>query len=96
MKPVTARRIRYERMMWALWMTARITFLAALAGTVLPGDNGRKASAVAVGLVIATPLVRVGWLAYRWWRWGDRLFATVAASLLVVVGTGTAVAILTR
>src|SRR5437764_959255 len=66
-KPVTARRIRYERMMWALGMTARITFLAALAGTVLPGDNGRRASAVAVGLVIAAPLVRVGWLAYRWW-----------------------------
>ncbi|HEY4409483.1 MAG TPA: hypothetical protein VGO87_06350 [Acidimicrobiia bacterium] len=93
---MTAKRIRYERMMWALRVTARVTFVAALAGTVLPGDNGRKASAVAVGLVIATPLVRVGWLAYRWWRWGDRRFASVAASLLLVVGTGTAIAVLTR
>ena len=89
-------RVRYERMMWALGVTARITFLAALAGTVLPGENGRRASAAAVGLVIAAPLARVGWLAYRWWRWGDRRFASVAASLLLVVGTGTAIAIVTR
>jgi hypothetical protein len=93
---VAAKGIRYERMIWALRLTARIAFLAALAGTVLPGDKGRTASAVAVGLVIAAPLVRVSWLAYRWWRWGDRLFASVAGSLLVVVGTGAAVAILTR
>ncbi len=93
---MTTRRIRYERMIWGLRLTTRITLLAALTGTVIPGDNGRRASAVAVGLVIAAPLVRVGWLAYRWWRWGDRLFASAAASLLLVVGTGTTVALLTR
>ena len=70
--------------------------MAALAGTVLPGRAGRTASAVAVGLVIAAPLVRVSWLAYRWARWGDRLYASVAGSLLAVVGTGAAIAILTR
>ena len=93
---MTAQRIRYERMMWALRVTARVTFVVAAAGTVLPGATGRKASAVAVGLVIAAPLVRVSWLAYRWWRWGDRRFASVAASLLLVVGAGTAIALLTR
>jgi hypothetical protein len=93
---MTARRIRYERMVRALRFTTRITLLAALAGTALPGENGRRASAAAVGLVIAAPLVRVSWLAYRWWRFGDRRFASVAASLLLVVGTGTTVAILTR
>lgn len=93
---MTARRVRYERMIWALRFTARITFVAALAGTVLPGRAGRTASAVAVGLVIAAPLVRVSWLAYRWARWGDRLYASVAGSLLAVVGTGAAIAILTR
>jgi hypothetical protein len=93
---MAARRIRYERMIWALQLTARVAFVAALAGTLLPGASGRKASAAAVGLVIAAPLVRVSWLAYRWWRWGDRLFASVAASLLVVVGTGTGIALLTR
>ena len=89
-------RIRYERMMWALRLTGRMALLAALAGTALPGASGRRASATAVGLVIAAPLLRVSWLAYRWWRWGDRRFASVAASLLLVVGTGTVVALLTR
>jgi O-antigen ligase len=89
-------RVRYERIIWALRITTRFTLVAALAGTVIPGRTGRQASAAAVGLVIAAPLLRVSWLAYRWWRWGDRRFASVAASLLLVVGTGTAIAVLTR
>jgi hypothetical protein len=82
--------------MWALRITVRVTLLAALVGTVLPGSGGRSASAAAVGFVIAAPLLRVGWLAYRWWRWGDRAFASVATSLLLVVGTGAGLAMLTR
>ncbi|HKN90621.1 MAG TPA: hypothetical protein VJ622_10085 [Acidimicrobiia bacterium] len=93
---MTARRVRYERIIWGLRLATRITLVAALAGTVIPGDTGRRASAAAVGLVIAAPLLRVSWLAYRWWRWGDRLFASVAASLLAVVGAGAAIALLTR
>ena len=93
---MASRRIRYQRMMWGLRLTTRVALLAALAGTVVPGRTGRQASAVAVGLVIAAPLLRVAWLAYRWWRGGDRLYASVAGSLLVVVGTGTAIAMLTR
>jgi hypothetical protein len=93
---VTTKRVRYERIFWALRITTRVTLVAALAGTLIPGRTGRSASAAAVGLVIAAPLLRVSWLSYRWWRWGDRLFASVAASLLLVVGTGTAIAVLTR
>jgi hypothetical protein len=93
---VTTKRVRYERIIWALRITTRVTLVAALAGTLIPGRTGRSASAAAVGLVIAAPLLRVSWLSYRWWRWGDRLFASVAASLLLVVGTGTAIALLTR
>jgi hypothetical protein len=93
---VTAKRIRYERIIWAMRITIRVTLAAALIGTFAPGELGRIASAAAVGFIIATPLVRVAWLAYRWWRWGDRAFASVAASLLLVVATGTAIASLTR
>jgi hypothetical protein len=93
---VSTRRVRYERIIWALQLTSRLALVAALAGTVVPGGWGRSASAAAVGFVIAAPLLRVAWLAYRWWRWGDRRFASVAASLLLVVGTGTAIALLTR
>ena len=93
---MTTNRVRYERIIRALRITARVTLVTALAGTVVSGKAGRQASAAAVGLVIAAPLLRVSWLAYRWWRWGDRRFASVAASLLLVVGAGTAIALLTR
>ena len=93
---MTTNRIRYERIIWALRITKRVALAAALAATVLPGDVGRAAGAAAVGHVIAAPLLRVSWLSYRWWRWGDRAFASVAASLLLVVGTGAAIAVLTR
>lgn len=88
-------RIRYVRIIWALRITKRVALVAALAA-LLPGEVGLAAAAAAVGLVIAAPLLRVCWLTYRWWRWGDRAFASVAASLLVVVGTGAAIAVLTR
>ena len=93
---MSTERVRYERIIWALRITTRVALAAALAATVLPGDAGRAAGAAAVGLVIAAPLLRVSWLSYRWWRWGDRAFASVAASLLLVVGTGAAIAVLTR
>ena len=89
-------RIRYERIIWALRITKWVALVAALAAMVLPGDAGSAAAAAAVGLVIAAPLVRVSWLSYRWWRWGDRAFATVAASLLLIVGIGAVLAFVTR
>ena len=93
---MTKKRVRYERMIWALRVTIRVTLALAVIGTVAPGSAGELASAMAIGLIIAAPLLRVAWLTYRWWRWGDRRFASVAAVLLVVVGTGSALAIVTR
>jgi hypothetical protein len=93
---VSAKRVRYERIIRALRITIRVTLAAALIATLVPGEMGRVASATAVGLVIAAPLLRVAWLSYRWWRWGDRAYASVAAALLVVVGAGTALAAVTR
>ena len=93
---MSTERVRYERMIWALRVTTRVALVVAVLATVTPGAAGRRAGAVAVGLVIAAPLLRVAWLAYRWWRRGDRGFASVAASLLLVVGTGAAIAYVTR
>ena len=93
---MSAKRVRYERIIWALRITIRVTLVASLAGAFVPGGVGRAASATAVGFVIAAPLLRVAWLTYRWWRWGDRAFASVAAVLLLVVGTGMGLAVLTR
>ena len=89
-------RVRYERIIWALRITKWVALVAALAAMVLPGDAGSAAAAAAVGLVIAAPLVRVSWLSDRWWRWGDRGFGAVAASLLLIVGIGAVLAFLTR
>ena len=51
---------------------------------------------MAVAVVVAVPLLRVAWLAVRWYGRGDRRYAAVAASLLVVVGTGSVIALVTR
>ena len=93
---MSTERVRYERIIWALRLSTRVTLLAALVATVVPGEWGRDTGAAAVGLVIAAPLLRVGWLTYRWWRWGDRAFSAVAGSLLVIVGLGAAIGYLTR
>ncbi|HVW33106.1 MAG TPA: hypothetical protein VHL53_11245 [Acidimicrobiia bacterium] len=88
--------VRYERMIGALRLLLRVAFVTALAGLLLPDPAGDVAAAVAVVIVVAAPLVRVGWLAIRWYRRGDRRFAAVAVALLLVVAIGSVLAIVTR
>jgi hypothetical protein len=87
---------RYARMSAMLRFLTRAAFVAALAGLLLPHPVGPAASAVAVGIVVAAPLLRVAWLAVRWYLRGDRRYAAVAAGLLLVVGAGSVVALVTR
>jgi len=87
---------RYARMTAMLRFLIKAAFVAALAGVVLPRPLGTVASGVAVGIVVAAPLLRVAWLAIRWYLRGDRRYAAVAASLLVVVGSGSVIALVTR
>jgi hypothetical protein len=89
-------RIRYERMIKVLRLFTLLAFVAAVAGLVLPDPAGEAASGVAVAVVVGAPLIRVAWLAVRWHRRGDRRYAAVAAALLLVVATGSAVALVTR
>ena len=51
-------------------------------------------AAIAVGLVVATPLLRVCWLIFRWAQEGDRPFMTVGLALLGVVGLGAILSLL--
>lgn len=87
---------RYARMSAMLRFLARAAFIAALVGLLLPGPVGRAGSAAAVAVVVAAPLLRVAWLAVRWYLRGDQRYAAVAAGLLLVVGTGSVVALVTR
>jgi len=87
---------RYARMSAMLRVLTRVAFVAALAGLLLPDPLGRAASVVAVTVVVAAPLLRVAWLAIRWYLRGDRRYAAVAAGLLLVVGAGSVVALVTR
>ena len=87
---------RYARMTAMLGFLIRVAMASALAGVLLPQPVGKAASAAAVTVVVAAPLLRVGWLAIRWYIRGDRRYAAVAGGLLLVVGTGSVVALLTR
>jgi hypothetical protein len=87
---------RYARMIGMLRFLTKLAFAAALAGLLLPGPAGTVSSGVAVVIVIAAPLLRVAWLAIRWYLRGDRRYAAVAAALLIVVGSGSVVALVTR
>ena len=89
-------RIRYERMIRALRLLSWVAFGAALAGVILPDPVGDAASVTAVVVVIAVPLMRVAWLAVRWYRRGDRRYAAVAAGVLLIVGAGSVLAFVTR
>jgi hypothetical protein len=89
-------RVRYERIGWTLQFFTWVALAAAVAGLLLPDPIGNAASAVAVGVVVGAPLVRVAWLAVRWYHRGDRRYAAVAAALLVIIGTGAVLALVTR
>lgn len=82
----------------ALARALRIGTVAALvcgiAGVVVAGEAGQTMSWIAVTVVIAAPLGRVGLLGIRWIQRGDHLFALLAFALLGVVGTGAALAVL--
>jgi hypothetical protein len=88
--------VRYERMIQVLRLLTGLAFVAAVAGLLLPDPAGEAASGVAVAVVVGAPLIRVAWLAIRWYRRGDRRYASVAAALLVFVGTGSVLALVTR
>ena len=68
--------------------------LLALALDMASVGAASVAAAVAVGLIIATPLLRVCWLIFRWSQEGDRRFTAVGLALLGVVGLGVILSLL--
>lgn len=60
-----------------------------------PGPVSRLAGWAMVGVLITTPIARVGWLASRWMGF-DRRFAWAGWALLGAVASGAIVAVMLR
>jgi hypothetical protein len=61
-----------------------------MAGVGVMGDTpwSMVAGVISVGLITATPLLRVAWLMFRWLQEQDWRFVWTAAALLVVIALG--------
>jgi hypothetical protein len=77
---------------WALIVAA----VVAIVGIVAQDDVGTIFSAIAVGVVTAIPILRVGWLVKRWFGQRDQRFAWIAVFLLVLIAIGPIVGFLQR
>lgn len=75
------------------WLV-RVVLVISVVGGLLGGPVGRVFAAVAVGAVIAAPLLRVCWLILRWIQEHDRRFAVLGAAVIAVVATGAVLAAL--
>lgn len=78
---------RTRHALLALAVLAAVAFLAAVAALTVPGAAGRLMGWVAVGLVMAGPLLRVVVVARTWTRPPDRRFLAAVALLLLALGT---------
>jgi hypothetical protein len=78
----------------ALRAALGVALVAALAGMAGDGPAHRAAAAIAIGLVVVVPLVRVAALTVGWARLGDRRFMLAGVALLAVIGAGAALAFL--
>lgn len=78
----------------ALKAATVVALVAAALGLLLPDDAGTTASVTAIAIVVATPLLRVAWLAFRWTQERDWRFVAASLGLLAVVGLGAALAAL--
>lgn len=88
--PADPRSTRQARLSVFLLAGAVATFAVGVAALVLPDRAGAICGAAMVGLLVAVPLLRLGWLGTRWLRKGDRRFALVAVTLGVIVMAGAA------
>lgn len=79
------RLVRRRVLVRALVILTAVLSALALLVVVLPEPAEEPVAVATVALLIAAPVLRVGWLGIRWWRLGDRRFALVAAALIGVV-----------
>lgn len=74
----------------ARWTGVALVLAAATAilGIAIRGDIGRSFDSVSLLLLGTLPPLRVVVLAVRWWRSGDRRYASAAVALVFLMGMG--------
>lgn len=83
---------RQARLLVFLRGATLITVVASAIAVFVPGRVGQAGGAAVFAALVAVPLLRVVWLAQRWVRRRDWLFAGVAGVLLAIIATATLVA----
>jgi hypothetical protein len=77
-----------------LKVASSLAAAGAAVAILFPAPIGAWAGTVAVTAVIVSPLLRVLWLIYNWWRERDVLFVAIGTTLLAVLGMGALLAAL--
>lgn len=78
------RRRRQQTLAAFLLAGLGVVFVLALLSVFTPEPTEEVLAQATLAVLLAVPLVRVAWLAVRWFRLGDRRFSLVAVALLAV------------
>lgn len=90
--PGLGARLRRQQVLgWVLLVVVAVVGLLALATLITSGDTSDMLARGTVIALIAAPVIRVTWLAVRWFRLGDVRFALVSVLLLAIVGVAAVV-----
>jgi hypothetical protein len=90
--PPNPRAGRQRYLLGFLRTALAVTAVCAVGAIPATGETAETLARVMVGLLIAVPVLRVGWLLVRWMRTHDWRFAAAAVTLLAVMATGSLIA----
>ncbi|UDY36429.1 hypothetical protein [Dermatobacter hominis] len=83
---------RFEPLILGSRIAVGVALVLAVVGVAAPEPLSDWSAVASIVVVMVAPLLRVGWLAVRWFRRGDRRFGWVAVGVLCVVATAVVLA----
>ncbi len=79
---------RFRRIAQAIRVFLVVVGVLALGSAVLPGRISEVLGQLSVAALIAAPLLRVLWMAIRWFRRGDYRYGAIAVGVLCLALVG--------